>query len=103
MATVFLAHDLRHKRPVALKVLHAELAHALGPERFEREIEIIARLQHPHILTVFDSGETDGRLGPSMGAGVHLQGDRLQGRRVVVEEPGRREQQAADPPDVDLG
>jgi serine/threonine protein kinase len=48
MATVFLAHDLRHKRPVALKVLHPELAHTLGPERFQREIETVARLQHPH-------------------------------------------------------
>jgi eukaryotic-like serine/threonine-protein kinase len=62
MATVFLAHDLRHKRPVALKVLHAELAHTLGPERFQREIETVARLQHPHILTVHDSGATAGQL-----------------------------------------
>jgi eukaryotic-like serine/threonine-protein kinase len=62
MATVFLAHDLRHKRPVALKVLHHELAHTLGPERFQREIETVARLQHPHILTVHDSGETAGQL-----------------------------------------
>jgi serine/threonine-protein kinase len=56
MATVYLAHDLRHDRPVALKVLHQELTHALGPERFVREIRIAARLQHPHILPVFDSG-----------------------------------------------
>ncbi|HET7426704.1 MAG TPA: protein kinase, partial [Gemmatimonadales bacterium] len=62
MATVFLAHDLRHDRPVALKVLHPDLAHALGPERFQREIRLAARLQHPHILTVLDSGEADGRL-----------------------------------------
>jgi serine/threonine protein kinase/tetratricopeptide (TPR) repeat protein len=62
MATVFLAHDLRHDRPVALKVLHAELAATLGPERFLREIKLAARLQHPHILTVHDSGETDGQL-----------------------------------------
>ena len=48
MATVFLAHDLRHKRPVARKVLHRDLAHTLGPERFQREIETVARLQHPH-------------------------------------------------------
>jgi eukaryotic-like serine/threonine-protein kinase len=58
MATVYLAHDLRHERPVALKVLNPELAHALGPERFQREIQLAARLQHPHILTVLDSGET---------------------------------------------
>ena len=56
MATVYLAHDLKHDRPVALKVLKPELAHALGPERFEREIKLAARLQHPHILTVLDSG-----------------------------------------------
>ncbi len=62
MATVFLAHDLRHKRPVALKVLHPELAATLGPERFQREIETAARLQHPHILTVYDSGDASGHL-----------------------------------------
>jgi serine/threonine-protein kinase len=56
MATVYLARDLRHKRPVALKVLHPELAQTVGPERFQREIETVARLQHPHILTVHDSG-----------------------------------------------
>jgi eukaryotic-like serine/threonine-protein kinase len=62
MATVFLAHDLRHDRPVALKVLHQELATTLGPERFQREIKLAARLQHPHILTVLDSGETAGQF-----------------------------------------
>ncbi|MEZ0332920.1 MAG: protein kinase, partial [Gemmatimonadales bacterium] len=62
MATVYLAEDVRHRRRVALKVLHPELAHALGPERFQREIETVARLQHPHILTVHDSGETAGQL-----------------------------------------
>jgi eukaryotic-like serine/threonine-protein kinase len=62
MATVYLAHDLRHDRPVALKVLHPDLAQTLGPERFQREIRLAARLQHPHILTVLDSGEAEGRL-----------------------------------------
>jgi eukaryotic-like serine/threonine-protein kinase len=62
MATVYLATDLKHKRPVALKVLRPELAQSLGPERFRREIELAARLQHPHILTVHDSGETAGQL-----------------------------------------
>jgi serine/threonine-protein kinase len=62
MATVYLAQDVRHDRPVALKVLHPELAAALGPERFQREIRFAARLQHPHILTVLDSGEAAGRL-----------------------------------------
>jgi eukaryotic-like serine/threonine-protein kinase len=57
MAKVYLAHDLKHDRPVALKVLRPELAQALGPERFEREIKLAARLQHPHILTVLDSGK----------------------------------------------
>jgi eukaryotic-like serine/threonine-protein kinase len=62
MATVYLAHDLRHDRPVALKVLRPELAASLGPDRFVREIRIAARLQHPHILPVHDSGDTEGRL-----------------------------------------
>jgi serine/threonine-protein kinase len=57
MATVYLAHDLKHDRLVALKVLNPELAAILGPERFLREIKLAARLQHPHILTVLDSGE----------------------------------------------
>ena len=56
MATVYLARDLRHDRPVALKVLHPDLARSLGPDRFLREIRLAARLQHPHILTVLDSG-----------------------------------------------
>jgi serine/threonine-protein kinase len=62
MATVFLARDLKHGRLVALKVLHAHLAETLGPERFQREIHTAARLQHPHILTVLDSGNAGGRL-----------------------------------------
>jgi serine/threonine protein kinase/tetratricopeptide (TPR) repeat protein len=62
MAVVYLARDLRHDRPVALKVLHAELAESLGPERFQAEIRMAARLQHPHILSVYDSGEAAGRL-----------------------------------------
>src|SRR3989475_6944404 len=56
MATVFLARDLRHGRPVAIKVLRPEIAAALGPERFLREIELAARLTHPHILPLHDSG-----------------------------------------------
>ena len=61
MATVFLAHDIKHDRSVALKVLHPELAAALGGDRFLREIRIAAHLQHPHILTLIDSGEIAGR------------------------------------------
>jgi serine/threonine-protein kinase len=60
MATVYLAQDLRHDRPVALKVLHQELAASLGPGRFQREIRLAARLQHPHILSIHDSGEVPG-------------------------------------------
>ncbi|HUQ14490.1 MAG TPA: protein kinase [Gemmatimonadales bacterium] len=56
MATVYLARDLKHDRPVALKVMHPELAATLGPARFLREIRLCARLQHPHILAVLDSG-----------------------------------------------
>ncbi len=62
MATVYLAEDLKHHRQVALKVLRPELAAALGPERFVREIEIEARLTHPHILPLYDSGEAGGFL-----------------------------------------
>jgi hypothetical protein len=61
-ATVFLAHDLRHDRPVAVKVLHPDIAASLGSDRFKREIRLAARLQHPHILGVHDSGETDNQL-----------------------------------------
>jgi serine/threonine-protein kinase len=62
MATVYLAHDLKHGRRVAVKVLRPELTMTLGPDRFLREIQIAARLTHPHILPVFDSGEADGIL-----------------------------------------
>ncbi len=62
MATVFLAEDRKHRRSVAIKVLHAELAAALGAERFLREIDIAARLQHPHILPLYDSGSAAGFL-----------------------------------------
>ncbi len=59
-AIVYLAEDAKHRRPVALKVLRPELAEVLGRDRFEREIEIAARLAHPNILPLFDSGEADG-------------------------------------------
>jgi len=62
MATVFLAQDLKHERPVAVKVLRPELAAALGAERFLREIKVAARLTHPHILPLHDSGEAGGFL-----------------------------------------
>lgn len=62
MATVYLAEDLRHRRRVAIKVLHPELAASVGVERFLREIAIAAQLTHPHILPLFDSGEANGSL-----------------------------------------
>ncbi len=62
MATVHLAHDLKHDRDVAIKVLHPDLGAALGGERFLSEIRTTARLQHPHILPLLDSGEADGLL-----------------------------------------
>ncbi len=63
MATVYLARDLKHDRPVALKVMHSYLADTLGPTRFLREIRLCARLQHPHILAVLDSGAVGGDAG----------------------------------------
>ena len=77
MATVYLAHDLKHDRPVALKVLNSELAATLGPERFLREIKLAARLQHPHILSVHDSGETAGCLWFTM---PYVEGESLRDR-----------------------
>ena len=62
MATVYLAHDLKHDRKVAVKVLSADLAESLGRQRFVREIALAARLNHPHILALYDSGESDGFL-----------------------------------------
>ena len=62
MATVYLAHDVKHDRKVAVKVLRPELAAVLGAERFVQEIKTTTNLQHPHVLTLFDSGETDGFL-----------------------------------------
>ncbi len=77
MATVFLATDLKHDRPVAFKVLHPDLAQSLGPERFQREIRLAARLQHPHILTVHDSGQTAGQLWFTM---PYVEGETLRER-----------------------
>ena len=62
MATVYLAHDLKHNRRVALKVLKPELAALLGAQRFLQEIQLTANLQHPHILPLYDSGSADGAL-----------------------------------------
>ncbi|MEO8575833.1 MAG: serine/threonine-protein kinase [Gemmatimonadales bacterium] len=62
MATVYLARDIKHDREVALKVLRADLSAVIGTERFLSEVRITARLDHPHILTLIDSGEADGIL-----------------------------------------
>ena len=62
MATVYLSDDLRHDRRVAVKVLHSELSSSLGPDRFLREIKLAARLNHPHIVPLYDSGEAGGFL-----------------------------------------
>jgi serine/threonine-protein kinase len=61
-ATVYFATDLKHHRSVALKLLNADTSSALGGDRFRREIEVVAQLQHPHILPLHDSGEVDGQL-----------------------------------------
>jgi eukaryotic-like serine/threonine-protein kinase len=58
MAVVFLARDIRHDRPVAIKVFRSDVGDAIGAERFQREIRLLARLQHPHILPLYDSGTT---------------------------------------------
>jgi eukaryotic-like serine/threonine-protein kinase len=77
MATVYLAHDLKHDRDVALKVLRPELAATLGPERFLREVRTTARLQHPHILPVLDSGDAAGQLWYTM---PYVEGESLRDR-----------------------
>ena len=77
MAVVYLARDLRHDREVALKVLRPELSAALGRDRFAREIQLTARLQHPHILAVFDSGESAGQLWYTM---PYVDGETLRAR-----------------------
>ncbi|MEZ0336569.1 MAG: serine/threonine-protein kinase, partial [Gemmatimonadales bacterium] len=97
MDTVYLAQDLRHDRPVALKVLHPELAVSLGDDRFQREIKLAARLQHPHILTVYDSGESQGRYWFTM---PYVEGESLRDRlrrerQLPLEDALRIAQQAA--------
>ena len=77
MATVYLARDLKHGRQVALKVLREELTAALDAERFHREIQIAAQLQHPNILPLLDSGEAAGLLYYAM---PHVEGQSLRER-----------------------
>ena len=86
MARVYLAHDLKHDRPVALKVLNPELSAALGPQRFLREVRTVARLQHPNILPVHDSGEVGDDAVAGEGAAVlwysmpYVEGESLRDR-----------------------
>ena len=98
MATVYRAQDLRHDRPVALKVLRPELAGALGPDRFLREIRVTARLDHPGILPIFDSGETGGLLWYAMPL---VEGDSLRawlrdGRKLPIAEAVRMAREMAE-------
>jgi serine/threonine-protein kinase len=98
MATVYLAQELKHTRPVAIKVLRPELATALGVERFVREIQTATRLNHPHILPVFDSGEQDGLLYYVM---PYIEGHTLRGRlqrdtQLSIEEAVRITMDVAD-------
>jgi serine/threonine-protein kinase len=77
MAAVYLVHDIGQDRPVALKVLDSELAHSLGHERFLREIRFAARLRHPHILSILDSGVAAAKLWYTM---PYAEGDSLRDR-----------------------
>ena len=97
MATVYLAHDRKHARKVAIKVLHPELAQTLGRQRFLREIRLAAGLNHPHILPLYDSGEAGGFLffvTPVM-EGQTLR-DRLQKGHLSVETATRIASEVAD-------
>jgi tRNA A-37 threonylcarbamoyl transferase component Bud32/tetratricopeptide (TPR) repeat protein len=98
MATVYLAHDIRHDRQVALKFIHAEVADGEATERFRREIALLARLQHPHILPLYDSGEWEGALFFVM---PYIAGETLRGRiaregRLPVDEAMRLAREVAD-------
>jgi serine/threonine-protein kinase len=98
MATVYLAHDVRHDRKVALKVLRPELSAILGGERFLAEIKTTANLQHPHILSLFDSGEADGLVFYVM---PYVEGESLRDRltrekQLPVEDAVRIAREVAD-------
>jgi serine/threonine protein kinase len=98
MARVYLAHDQRHDRRVAVKVLRPEVACSIGPERFLREIQFAAKLSHPHILPLFDSGDADGFLYYVM---PNVEGRSLRDRiehepRLPIQEAVHIAQQVAD-------
>ena len=98
MATVYRARDLRHERDVALKVLRADLGEALGRERFLREIRLAASLTHPHILPLYDSGETNGALWFTMPlmTGETLRDRMGQNGRLSIDETVRVASEVAD-------
>ena len=98
MATVYLAHDLRHDRQVAIKVVHPDLAATLGPERFLAEIKTTAKLQHPHILPLLDSGEAGGVLYYVMPfvAGESLRDRLTREQQLPIDEAVRIARQVAD-------
>jgi serine/threonine-protein kinase len=104
MARVYLAHDLKHDRPVALKVLHPGLSAVMGSERFLREIRTAARLQHPNILTVFDSGtagQRDKEPGLLWYSMPYVEGESLRDRlkrekRLPVEEAATLAREVAE-------
>ena len=98
MATVYLAHDARHDRRVALKVLRSELAAVIGADRFLHEIKTTANLQHPHILALYDSGEVDGTVFYVM---PYVEGESLRDRlnhdkQLPVDEAVRIAREVAD-------
>src|SRR5206468_2314971 len=95
---VYLAEDMKHRRPVAVKVLSPELAAGLGTDRFLREIQIAARLTHPHILPLHDSGEADGLpyyVMPYV-EGVSLRGRLIRERPLPIEDALRITREVAD-------
>ncbi len=98
MATVYLAHDVKHDRKVALKVLRPELAAVIGAERFLQEIRTTANLQHPHILGLHDSGEAGGTVFYVM---PYVEGENLRDRitrerQLPVDEALRIAHEVAD-------
>jgi tRNA A-37 threonylcarbamoyl transferase component Bud32/tetratricopeptide (TPR) repeat protein len=98
MATVYLAHDIKHERQVALKFIHAEVADGQATERFRREIALLASLQHPHILPLYDSGEFEGALFYVM---PYIGGETLRGRikregKLPIDEAIRLAREVAD-------
>ncbi|MBT8478489.1 MAG: serine/threonine protein kinase, partial [Gemmatimonadetes bacterium] len=98
MATVYLAEDIKHDRQVAIKVLHPELSASVGAERFLQEIRTVARLNHPHILPVHDSGDADGLLYYAM---PYVEGESLRQlldrkRQLSIEETVRMGVEVAD-------